>query len=552
MEIVEILKGSVIEGNIVKLPNYKLDRTDYLDVKNALELIGGKWKGGKTQGFVFNEDPTDYIEKLRQGEQINIKKEYQFFATPPTLADYLVQLAEIEHGHALLEPSAGQGAIVEAIHRVQPDTVVDCYELMDLNRTFLEKQPNTNILGNDFLTEKNDNLYDRIIANPPFSKNQDLDHVHEMWNRLEDNGRLVSIMSNHWRISSNKKEKAFQNFIDEVHAEVIDIEQGVFKESGTNISACIVVIDKQHSDNLKNILNAIGNFEKGEKEKKKSKKHNPVVSPSEESKAKQQLQKMFESFMYRHGASEVFGDFLDYCLLAMKWWEQDRNFSYWEKKYKDLYPKLPEMLNLLGIISDDCGEGCHDALGDLFMELVSHGHNGQYFTPDNVCIMMAQMLNVKPEDEQNVLDPACGSGRMLLSGARINRKARLFGCDIDIICCKMAVINLLINTLEGEIAWMDSLAMDYHKSWYCSHRNFMGVEMPVYWVIEDKEQSPLWQMHINTFEHNKAQREAAKQAEETKQPVQEETIPTVEATPQARLRKKNKDVSQLTLNFFDE
>jgi hypothetical protein len=38
---------------VVKLPNQQLDRKEYLEVKKKLELIGGKWKGGKIQGFEF-------------------------------------------------------------------------------------------------------------------------------------------------------------------------------------------------------------------------------------------------------------------------------------------------------------------------------------------------------------------------------------------------------------------------------------------------------------------------------------------------------------------
>ena len=47
----EVLQKCTIEGNIVKLPNVQLDRNEYLEVKKALELIGGKWKGGKVFGF---------------------------------------------------------------------------------------------------------------------------------------------------------------------------------------------------------------------------------------------------------------------------------------------------------------------------------------------------------------------------------------------------------------------------------------------------------------------------------------------------------------------
>ncbi|MEG1543996.1 MAG: N-6 DNA methylase [Tannerellaceae bacterium] len=213
----------------------------------------------------------------------------------------------------------------------------------------------------------------------------------------------------------------------------------------------------------------------------------------------------FSDFAYKHGQSNAFIDFLDYTLLAMKWWEPDRDFSYFEKKYGDLYPRFADMLISLSEISDNRGEGFGDGLGDLFMELVSGGRNGQFFTPENICEMMSEMIIPEVEDNKSVLDPSCGSGRMLLAAAKRNRNAFFFGCDNDITCCKMAVINLVLNTLQGEIALMDSLNMDYTKSWEVSYRVYNGINMPVYRVVENKEDSTLWKMHMKSFNHQDAE-----------------------------------------------
>lgn len=541
---------------IIRLPDGQLERNDYLEVKKALELIGGSWKGGKTQGFVFKEDPSDYLSQLCQGEKINLKKEFQFFGTPPALTDRLVELAELKLNHHILEPSAGQGAIIKAIHRVFPEMVVDCYELMDLNRSFLEKLPNTYIIGSDFITEEKETVYDCIIANPPFSKNQDIDHVYEMYRCAQNGGRIVSIMSNHWRQSSANKECEFQKFIAALNAQVIHIEEGAFKESGTNVSACIVVIDKQnHIEAPEKKIQSTTKSSKAAKPispVKKETKSIDIFNPEElpepeeiladllkteseifeslhklgsmlnnEPKSKgialptepghkhlpkpdeslKQFEDSFNSFAYRFGQGEVFIDFLDYVLLVMKWWEPNRDFSYFEKKYSDIYPKFAQMLELLSIASDNLGEGYRDALGDLFMELVSGGRNGQFFTPDNVCDMMSQITMPEVRNGENILDPACGSARMLLAAGKRNRHAYFYGCDNDITCCKMAVINLLQNTLQGEIALMNSLTMEYTKSWEVSYRynSQIGGNLPVYRVIEDKDDSILWKLHMNSF-----------------------------------------------------
>lgn len=49
-----------------------------------------------------------------------------------------------------------------------------------------------------------------------------------------------------------------------------------------------------------------------------------------------------------------------------------------EKQYKS--DEMDSFLQMLYIIADN-SEGFRDALGDVFMEYVSHGHNGQFFTP---------------------------------------------------------------------------------------------------------------------------------------------------------------------------
>jgi len=49
--------------------------------------------------------------------------------------------------------------------------------------------------------------------------------------------------------------------------------------------------------------------------------------------------------------------------------------------------------------------------------------------------------------------------------AKVNRFARFYGADVDANCAKMAVINLCLNTMYGEVAWMNSLTNQYFGGW---------------------------------------------------------------------------------------
>lgn len=239
----EVLQQCTVEGLIVKLPAEQLDRNLYLEVAKALNLIGGKWKGGKTQGFVFQTDPTDLLNQIASGESQNLKKEFQFFGTPADLADELVALADLKPDNVILDPSAGQGAIVEAVKRANPTANVYAIELMEVNSVILSQKRITHEKG-DFLSIPLRPVFDKIIANPPFSKNQDIDHVKRMYKVLKPGGRLVSVMSEHWRFAEEKKSQKFREWVDEMCAENIPIDRGRFKDSGTMVGGVIVIIDK--------------------------------------------------------------------------------------------------------------------------------------------------------------------------------------------------------------------------------------------------------------------------------------------------------------------
>lgn len=249
-EAQEVLKQCTVNGNIVKLPDGQLDRKLYAEVKHALELIGGKWKGGKTYGFVFQQNPTELLEQIANGEKKNLKKEYQFFATPSELAARMVEMAELgeseDQGYGdILEPSAGQGAIVKAIHEATERAVtVHCYELMDINRGILEKMPGVKLIGDDFMKAASVVQYDRIIANPPFTKNQDIDHIRLMYNLLKPGGVMASLSSISWTFGSIKKQVEFREWLDEVGAYTEEIPENTFRESGTSIKTMLIKINK--------------------------------------------------------------------------------------------------------------------------------------------------------------------------------------------------------------------------------------------------------------------------------------------------------------------
>jgi len=114
------------------------------------------------------------------------------------------------------------------------------------------------------------------------------------------------------------------------------------------------------------------------------------------------------------------------------------------------------------LIMDNDGAGLADCLGEFFQQRLSRGKHGQFFTPEHVCDFMAQ-INMDKDTTvgKTIMDPCCGSGRMLLSAAKVNRSNYFYGADIDERLAKITAINFCLNGLQGEVAWMDSLSMTH-------------------------------------------------------------------------------------------
>lgn len=184
--------------------------------------------------------------------------------------------------------------------------------------------------------------------------------------------------------------------------------------------------------------------------------------------SKQSLEAEFNSLItrlaYRYDIRNVFEALIDALLYGFIIQDEAnlrRNPAsmFEEKELQD----LQRLMILVGEISE-AQENLHDVFGNLFMEYLSFGKNGQFFTPQPLCDMIAQMQIKEVTDGKSVCDPTSGSGRMLLAAAKINRNLWFYGSDIDLLCVKMTVLNLALNSLKGEIVWGDPLALRVNAS----------------------------------------------------------------------------------------
>lgn len=157
-------------------------------VAEALRAIGGvpMQIAGHWQ---FDYDPTSVINEIVASGCIPDQRAHQFYPTPESLAQRLVDMAEIESGHSVLEPSAGQGGIADLL----PKDETTCVEISPLHCAILRAK-GLDTVEADFLAWQPGRSFDRIVMNPPFSEGRARLHVQHAFEMLAPGGKLVAIM----------------------------------------------------------------------------------------------------------------------------------------------------------------------------------------------------------------------------------------------------------------------------------------------------------------------------------------------------------------------
>jgi hypothetical protein len=181
-------------------------------------------------------------------------KRYGFFPTPQTAAEIFLRDRWFwqESGEAslrVLEPSAGTGNLARAVlckpsrdqhsypERLTGRPVVDCVEVQPALADALRAEGvygrvhTANFLKLDPTAT---GLYDRIVMNPPFDRERDIDHVMHALKFLKSDGHLSAIMSAGTEVRSTRKSEAFRNLMNSMGAEWRDLPASSFSSVGTH------------------------------------------------------------------------------------------------------------------------------------------------------------------------------------------------------------------------------------------------------------------------------------------------------------------------------
>lgn len=180
------------------------------------------------------------FEALREAAKtgVQVVSVPQLFPTPPDLVARMIEAAEIQPGMRVLEPSAGTGAILDAI---PSGCAVVAVEISPTLGGRLNADGRAVVIG-DFLRCDAAALwgdFDRVIMNPPFKDAEDIQHIRHAVDFLKPGGRLVAICAN-----GPRQNAQLRPFIEGHGGTWEALPAGSFAESGTNVNAVLIAVTK--------------------------------------------------------------------------------------------------------------------------------------------------------------------------------------------------------------------------------------------------------------------------------------------------------------------
>lgn len=221
----------------------RVDRMNRMGIKNTNDLHAALKEYLQFRDGGIKEDPVKAAERKLVGQKVGI----DFFPTPKSLAQRMVELAGIKKGDRVLEPSAGSGNIADAAKTAGAD--VDTIEVSSQLRELLGLKGH-NLIGHDFEVEDyTGRYYDAVLMNPPFSDRKDALHIMRAFDLLKKGGTLVAIAGEGVFFGSDAKAVGFREWLKEHRAHIEKLPEGTFLDKSllatTGANARLIVMTRK-------------------------------------------------------------------------------------------------------------------------------------------------------------------------------------------------------------------------------------------------------------------------------------------------------------------
>jgi hypothetical protein len=189
------------------------------EVEKVLKFLGGKLSHKSM--WAFDYDASGVLMEIVRTGRLPEKKSHGYYPTEKELALRVVELANISDEDIILEPSAGQGGIVNFL----PKDQTTCIEVSSINSLVLKKKGFT-VINADFLRWESKTRFSKIVMNPPFAKGAAEMHVAKAAELLSQGGKLIAILP------ASLRNKTLVQGMNHVWSEVIE---QAFESTGVNV-----------------------------------------------------------------------------------------------------------------------------------------------------------------------------------------------------------------------------------------------------------------------------------------------------------------------------
>ncbi len=184
---------------------------------------------------------------IRELTSLAFDTAFEFYPTPPSVIDLMLQKANIHDNQLILEPSAGKGDIIDKLVAYNQTVNVDFCEFNRYNSEILDLKC-YNKIGKDFLLvdPEKSAKYDRILMNPPFEARADIDHIRHAFSLLKDDGILVSVITAK-SISNSTPETSKMKKDAELWGEIVELDEDIMKtdaERKATVTIALVVLHR--------------------------------------------------------------------------------------------------------------------------------------------------------------------------------------------------------------------------------------------------------------------------------------------------------------------
>jgi len=198
------------------------------------------------------------------------------------------------------------------------------------------------------------------------------------------------------------------------------------------------------------------------------------------------LVKLIQEASHRSDYRRVFSDFVEMSAISISNAVDARYRDFREKRYMEIVKTYsPETLALfpkmLGELIMALEVEPHDALGMIYGEMeISNKHTGQFFTPYELCRMMARMTIDDTMKEKiaatgyfTVQEPAVGAGATIIALAQelradeINyqKSMHVVGIDVDLKCVHMCYLQFALLNIPAIVFHGNTLSMEMYSEW---------------------------------------------------------------------------------------